>query len=72
MAPLVVALPRNRHLRRLTVAESTREQFARHQLLPAVRSNTGLLQLRVYPGEAANEAMDLVSRRPGAPPRVLW
>ena len=76
LGPLIDALPRNRHLFMLAVpCNGMSEHFARHRLLPAVRSNTGLRVLDVLylaDGDrisAAKEAEDLVASRPGAPPR---
>ncbi len=46
LAPLVAALPRNRHLRVLdTRHNNMSEGFARERLLPAVRANAGLRDL---------------------------
>ena len=73
LGPLVDALPRNRHLRLLSIPYSgMSDLFARRRLLPAVRRNIGLLELKAdgYRSPAALEAEVLVaSRRPGAPPR---
>jgi hypothetical protein len=69
LAPLVAALPRNRHLRVLNIADNgMSDEFARSQLLPAVRANTGLHQLSCSSDaeeaeHAAEEAMELVRRR---------
>jgi hypothetical protein len=70
LAPLVAALPRNRHLRVLDVAgNNMSERFARERLLPAVRANTGLQQLCCVDGNleepqpAAAEVEELVKRR---------
>jgi hypothetical protein len=47
LAPLVAALPRNRHLRSLNISRNgMSEAFARERLLPAVRANTGLRALQ--------------------------
>jgi hypothetical protein len=46
-APLVDALPRNTHLRRLNIASNNiDEAFASQRLLPAVRANASLRELR--------------------------
>jgi hypothetical protein len=71
LAPLVAALPRNRHLTELGVSNNgMSEAFAQEVLLPAVRANTSLRQLRAQEadeenggGPAALEAQELVSRR---------
>ena len=72
LGPIIDALPRNRHLRALEVSgNGMSEYFARHRLLPAVRSNTGLRKLSVHGDRisAAKEAEELVASRPGAPSR---
>jgi hypothetical protein len=62
LAPVVDALPRNRHLRALALPEVTiSEKFAREHLLPAVRANTSLWSLHC--GLAAMEARQLVRNR---------
>ena len=69
LALLVDALPRNRHLRALDIsANDMSEQFARERLLPAVRANTGLLELWAVsryepPYPAQLEAAELVRSR---------
>jgi hypothetical protein len=67
LAPIVEALPLNRHLRYLNLRDNDmREAFAREQLLPAVRANTTLLGIwcadHQWP-RAAAEAEDIVRRR---------
>jgi hypothetical protein len=68
LAPLVAALPHNRHLRVLNVATTRMtEAFARERLLPAVRANTALRKLKAVDlsnvPSAALEAEQLVERR---------
>jgi hypothetical protein len=73
LAPLVAALPRNRHLRKLNINQNgMSERFARKRLLPAVRANTGLQKLLCASeteyddreeGTASAEAEELVERR---------
>ena len=70
MAPIVEALPLNRHLRVLDLrCSGMSEAFARDRLLPAVRANTTLRKF-TYSSEcddedvpAAAEAVELVNRR---------
>ena len=62
LGPLCDALPRNIHLRRLSLgANGMSAAFAAHRLLPAVRANHSLRYLNVDP--VAVEAMDLVHAR---------
>jgi hypothetical protein len=64
LAPLVTALRRNRHLRRLNIScNEMSEEFAREVLLPAVRANTSLRELACDDGRAGDEAMNLVAQR---------
>ena len=67
LAPIVEALPLNRHLRKLDVSDNdVNEEFARERLLPAVRTNTSLRELQCdssTSGPAAAEAVELVRRR---------
>jgi hypothetical protein len=76
LAPIVDALPRNRHLEALDLRKTgMSENFARNRLLPAVRANTGLRSLVLFSsreeedeederaGPAALEAVALVSSR---------
>ena len=68
LAPIVDALALNRHLRELNVWRSGMSaQFAHERLLPAVRANTTLRELRFADGRltgpAAAEAEELVRRR---------
>ena len=65
-APIVEALPLNRHLRDLGLGNSgMSEAFARERLLPAVRANTSLRRLdsEYHWGPEAKEAEELVKRR---------
>ena len=63
-APLVDALPRNRHLRWLFMSgNNLSERFMRERLLPAVRANAGLRVLWCGGDGAAAEAEELVRRR---------
>jgi hypothetical protein len=68
LAPIVEALPLNRHLRKLDVSDNRMsEAFARERLLPAVRANATLRMLKcaswnVEP-PAAVEAEELVRLR---------
>ena len=74
LAELVDALPHNRNLRLLDISDNrVSERFLARRLLPAVRANTGLQQLKcknvpvpgVAAGRAAAErAQDLVRSRP--------
>ena len=73
LAPIVAALPSNRHLRELDIAhDHMSEAFARDCLLPAVRANTGLRKLVAahmpplmrHLEPAATEAEELVRSRP--------
>jgi hypothetical protein len=76
LGPLMEALPRNTHLRKLMCGFNgpinndharVTEAFARERLLPAVRANTSLLQLERDPvwntWDAVREAVDFVRRR---------
>jgi hypothetical protein len=67
LAPLIEALPLNRHLRKLYVRDNgMSEAFAREQLLPAVRANTTLRALHCVDRErplAGAEAEGIVRRR---------
>ena len=64
LMPLVAALRRNQHLRKLDISCSeTSERFARRQLLPAVRANTSLRKFVCYGVTSGAEAMNLVERR---------
>jgi hypothetical protein len=67
LAPIVAALPLNRHLHKLDFhSNGMSEAFAREQLLPAVRANTSLRVLRCanyYHERGAAEAEALVRRR---------
>ena len=68
LAPIVEALALNHHLRELDVSRNVMsEEFAREQLLPAVRANTTLCELKCrnfLPGPpAAVEAEELVRHR---------
>jgi len=67
LAPIMEALPLNRHLRTLDVSDNNMsEAFARERLLPAVRANTTLRELACDDREswpAAEEAVELVCRR---------
>ena len=61
LAPLVDALPRNRHLRRLWVSHNgLTQRFAAERLLPAVRANTSLRELHTM---ISPEADALVKQR---------
>jgi hypothetical protein len=71
LGPLVDALPRNTHLRSLVIAgNGITEAFAAQRLLPAVRANASLRELRAneYYGAAPSlaEALRLVGARAGA------
>jgi hypothetical protein len=88
LAPLYAALPRNTHLRRLHCSRSSRadlipagratdDAFEHDLLLPAVRANASLRELRLDTGarfwrmpsvawEASREAMALVHARAAA------
>jgi hypothetical protein len=49
LAPIVDALPRNRHLKALDLRKTgMSKNFARNRLLPAVRANTGLRNLTLF------------------------
>jgi hypothetical protein len=69
LATIVEALPLNRHLRTLDVSNSgMTEACARERLLPAVRANTTLRELKcthdmLRPTAAQAEAEELVRRR---------
>jgi hypothetical protein len=68
MGPIVVALPRNTHLRVLRICYSTSldmsKAFVRQRLLPAVRANTSLRTLETaLKFRAAREAEALVKAR---------
>jgi hypothetical protein len=67
LAPILQALPLNRHLRVLDLhSNGMSEAFARERLLPAVRANTSLQSLKCadyFSGPAAAEAEELVRRR---------
>jgi hypothetical protein len=65
LAPIVEALPLNRHLRELDVSDNDMsEAFARERLLPAVRANTTLRELNCgHSSRAAADAVELVRRR---------
>ena len=67
LAPIVEALPLNRHLREMVCYfNKMSEAFARKRLLPAVHANTTLRELScvdVETGPAAAEAEELVYRR---------
>jgi hypothetical protein len=71
LGQVLEALPFNTHLTKLDCSGNHRtEEFARQQLLPAVRANTGLRELvaREYDGEfevaaAVHEAVALVAAR---------
>ena len=69
LAPLVEALPRNRHLRELSMRHNhMTPKFARERLLPAVRANTSLQLLMCSEDNgsawpAVREAEELVNRR---------
>ncbi len=65
LAPIVEALPLNRHLRELDVrGNDMSEGFAREQLLPALRANTTLFACGEYDsGPATTKADELVRRR---------
>jgi hypothetical protein len=70
VAPIVEALPLNRHLRTLDVrGNQMSEAFAHERLLPAVRANTSLRWLTCanhhMAPPAAAEAEELVRRRAG-------
>jgi hypothetical protein len=75
LAPLVDALPRNRHLRSLDVFYNDMSKaFARERLLPAVRANTSLRELNA--GLVAHKAQALVklrccAKRPCAAPAAM-
>jgi hypothetical protein len=66
LAPLVAALPRNRHLRVLYLyGTGMSERFARQRLLPAVRASTALQELVCVQHVSAEvEAQCLVRYRP--------
>jgi hypothetical protein len=66
LAPIVEALPLNRHLQELDLSwNDMSEDFARHQLLPAVRANTTLRKFKcdTEGRTAARKAVRLVRRR---------
>jgi hypothetical protein len=68
LAPIVDALPRNRHLRGLDISDNAlSEEYARERLLPAVRANTSLRELQCHDygnmGPAGADAVALVQRR---------
>ena len=67
LAPLVDALPTNRHLSELYMSNNgMSERFVRERLLPAVRANTRLRLLRCRSScfrSAAEKVEELVSRR---------
>ena len=66
VAPIVEALPLNRHLHELSVGLNfISEAFARERLLPAVRANTTLRKLKCgwRSSPAVKEAAELVRRR---------
>jgi hypothetical protein len=69
LRPLMEALPRNSHLRALYASDNRMsEEFAREELLPAVRANTSLMALHsgsdyVGPYAGAVEAEAIVARR---------
>lgn len=65
LGPLVRALARNRHLRRLHISHrGMTEGFATRVLLPAVQANTGLRELNCsHTGRAVSEARELVKCR---------
>jgi hypothetical protein len=68
LAPIVDALPLNRHLHTLDVGYNRiSEAFARERLLPAVRANTSLRELScadtAWRPRAEEEAEELVRRR---------
>ena len=65
LAPLAVALPRNRHLRTLKLrVNGMSERFARERLLPAVQANTSLREFWcASEPPAAVEAEELVTQR---------
>ena len=71
MAPLLEALPGNRHLRELDVSKTgaLSAEFTRDRLLPAVRANTGLQKFKCdsddgEPDASVAEAIRLVAARP--------
>jgi hypothetical protein len=74
LRPLLEALPHNTHLRMLGISNNgMNAAFARDVLLPAVRANTSLRQLRAADAfngairdAAAREAVALVAARAGA------
>lgn len=70
LAPIVDALPRNRHLRQLVITRNgMSNDFARLRLLPALRANTGLLNFEcthdkdAMPMPAAAAAEKLIAKR---------
>jgi hypothetical protein len=67
MRPVFAALRHNTHLTKLNADDEMSEAFARNELLPAVRANTSLIQLRAGGGGvvkvAAREAEALVAAR---------
>jgi hypothetical protein len=68
LRPLFDALPANTHLRALDCGRNwTSEAFARERLLPAVRANSSLRELKTeLHSDAAREAEALVQRRADA------
>jgi hypothetical protein len=67
LAPLMVALPRNTHLRRLECGgDDLSEQFARERLLPAVRANSSLREFGTWEDyEAVREVKTILRSRAG-------
>ena len=70
LKPILDALPRNRHLRKLDISDNEMDApFARNELLRAVRANRSLRELTyelhvIFPlRPGAEEAMELVRRR---------
>jgi hypothetical protein len=64
MGPVVEALRHNTHLTKLNCSyNNMREAFARDELLPAVRANTGLRELVAGHSAPEREAVALVAAR---------
>ena len=75
LGPLIDALPHNTHLQKLKSWRGNLGADFEERLLPAVRTNTSLRKLRLYPSAAANfagrdaavdEAVQLVDLREAA------
>ena len=66
LAPIVDALPRNRHLYKLDITcNLLTPEFERERLLPAVRANTGLRELILsYDSPIRDEIRELLETRP--------